>query len=681
MRFLIAFCLLLLALPAMAETTITYQGQLQDGGEPFSGTVGMSFVLHEHDTDHLPIGPTISLNQVAVSDGLFTVELDFGEVFTGQPLWLEASVDSTPLTPRQRITAVPMALNVPAGAGSNWQRVNDDIYFDGGNIGIGTSEPLFPLQVITDQPFDPESSDTVVGALISVTGPGTLGGLQVSAFRSESTENPAYAIVGTTNTSLGASLRGLAQAPSGPAIAVQGETYSSEGFAGHFIGHEDSRNYFQRRVGIGLEDPDAMLQVVGSSITGHFNNQATGLNSFVSGGRSVNDNPNPNSAIGDGSFVGGGNGNSATSRDTFVGGGRHNTASGALSFVGGGANNTASGLYSFVAGGRYNSATGYYSMAAGLHANAIHNGTFVWADDTQQAFESTENNQFLIRAGGGVGIGTNEPDSQLHVNALVGEDPLRAQIDGQTAFSVSSNGGVAIGGFTILTPVNGLYVAGRTGLGTAIPERDLHIKQSSTNNGNIGLQIERSGNTNNWAFYIATSDNLGFRYNDDLVARIDTTGQFATLSDARHKTDIGPVKNPLERLLALEPSQYRMKSGSADDAPSLGLIAQQVREIIPAAVSDTEDTLGIHYNQITALNSAAIIELHASMANDRNQMTRLQAENEALRQRLAQRSTRDVEIKAVAERNQELEQRLQVLEALLIGETRVSKNTESTTRR
>lgn len=554
MRHLIFFCLLLLALPAMAETTITYQGQLQNDGEPFNGVVDMSFVLHEHDIDDLPIGSTISLDQVAVNDGLFTVELDFGEIFTGQPLWLEASVNSTPLTPRQKITAVPMALNVPAGAGSNWQRVNDDIYFNGGKAGIG------------------------------------------------------------------------------------------------------------------IEDPGAMLQVSGSSIFGDVGNQAVALNSFVSGGRPYDGSPSPNSATGDASFVGGGNGNSASSLDTFVGagfsnsasgrgsivvgghgnsatgsfsgvasgesniagspytfigGGRHNVTNGINSFIGGGHTNSANGTNGFIAGGSYNETDGLRSFAAGNRAKALHDGTFVFADSsTTQDLETTQTNQFLVRAQNGIGLNTD-------------------------------------------TPLRG----------------GLHFKQQAVGGlSQIGLVLERGGSsTNNWAFYVATSDNLGFRYNDDLVARIDTAGQFATLSDARFKTDIEPIEDPLARVLELEPAQYRMKSGTSDSAHSLGLIAQQVRDVIPAAVSDAEDTLGIRYNQITALNTAAIIELHAAMHKDRNRMAELQAENETLRKRLADRSIRDDEIRGIFERNEELEQRLLALEALLIGETRMGNHAESAT--
>ena len=85
------------------------------------------------------------------------------------------------------------------------------------------------------------------------------------------------------------------------------------------------------------------------------------------------------------------------------------------SVVGGGAYNNATGPGSVVPGGLYNTASGNNSFAAGQHAWARNNGTFVWADSTSTGFESTGDNQFLILATGGVGVGTNAPTTDLHV--------------------------------------------------------------------------------------------------------------------------------------------------------------------------------------------------------------------------------------------------------------------------
>jgi hypothetical protein len=128
---------------------------------------------------------------------------------------------------------------------------------------------------------------------------------------------------------------------------------------------------------------------------------ATGQYSVVCGGGAAYTFLTPNSASGDYSSVLGGSENSAQGADSTVTGGLGNTASGASSVV---------------AGGEFNTASGNYSFAAGSSANAIHSGCFVWSDPTLGGISSAAPNQFLIRAAGGVGIGTAQtPPGGLRV--------------------------------------------------------------------------------------------------------------------------------------------------------------------------------------------------------------------------------------------------------------------------
>jgi hypothetical protein len=55
-----------------------------------------------------------------------------------------------------------------------------------------------------------------------------------------------------------------------------------------------------------------------------------------------------------------------------------------------------------VPGGSLNSAQGNYSFAAGLRAKASAHGSFVWADSQDADFASTADNEFSVRATGGV---------------------------------------------------------------------------------------------------------------------------------------------------------------------------------------------------------------------------------------------------------------------------------------
>jgi hypothetical protein len=65
---------------------------------------------------------------------------------------------------------------------------------------------------------------------------------------------------------------------------------------------------------------------------------------------------------------------------------------------------------------------------------AMHNGAFVWADSQNASFSSTANNQFLIRAQGGVGIGLNDPAAQVQISSSAGENFPQLRLD-QTATS------------------------------------------------------------------------------------------------------------------------------------------------------------------------------------------------------------------------------------------------------
>ncbi len=113
-----------------------------------------------------------------------------------------------------------------------------------------------------------------------------------------------------------------------------------------------------------------------------------------------------------------------------VGGGYLNTAGGLNAVVGGGFNNNASGVEATVPGGYKNVAAGPTSFAAGSNAQATNSGSFVWADGSDGVFADTAPNQFLIRATGGVGIGTTTPASKLEVNGDVRVDDNRLLLDG-----------------------------------------------------------------------------------------------------------------------------------------------------------------------------------------------------------------------------------------------------------
>src|SRR5690348_15780561 len=128
--FIAATCLALFNLSfseARAQgTAFTYQGRLNDGGNPASGTYDLRFKLFEDSLGNNQAGATQLAGGVAISNGLFTVAIDFGTgIFTGSNYWLDVGVRTngggsyTDLSPLQPITPTPYAIFANAASNLN----------------------------------------------------------------------------------------------------------------------------------------------------------------------------------------------------------------------------------------------------------------------------------------------------------------------------------------------------------------------------------------------------------------------------------------------------------------------------------------------------------------------------------------------------------------------------------
>jgi len=111
---------------AALGTTFTYQGHLTDGGVPAEGSYDLQFMLYNAAVGSIQVGSTVTLEDVAVSQGTFAVQLDFGSVFAGAKRYLEVGVrpgastgSYTVLSPRQELTAAPYALYALSSAPHN----------------------------------------------------------------------------------------------------------------------------------------------------------------------------------------------------------------------------------------------------------------------------------------------------------------------------------------------------------------------------------------------------------------------------------------------------------------------------------------------------------------------------------------------------------------------------------
>ena len=117
-----SLCTILVLLSAIGQaaaqgTAFTYQGQLNNNGTPANGTYDLSFGLFNAGTGGSPVVAPLTNSSVAVSNGQFTVILDFGSgVFNGANYWLELGVRTNgassfqALSPRQAVLPEPYSM-------------------------------------------------------------------------------------------------------------------------------------------------------------------------------------------------------------------------------------------------------------------------------------------------------------------------------------------------------------------------------------------------------------------------------------------------------------------------------------------------------------------------------------------------------------------------------------------
>jgi hypothetical protein len=354
---------------------INYQGMLtNEFGDPLTGFYNLSFYIYD-DTTGGNLEWSETQGGVRVENGLFNVvlgketalDLPFDESY-----WLAVQVENDTM-PRIRFTSVGYAYRaliadsavatMPA-AGSHWS-VADSVLYTNNYWGIargGVGNKIYGDSLFTNV------------------------NLGVACTTGKSGNDRYYCTV------------------SGGVGNVGAGTWSTVGGG---IGNRSVADYTS--IGGGNHNVAYWNH---STVGGGGYNFANGSYATIGGGYR-------DSTDGYSATVGGGYSNKAGEDYATVGGGYYNRAVGNGATVGGGVGNVASGRDATVAGGRSNTASASQSFAAGYQAKANHTGTFVWADSSGIEFASTDKNQFLIRASGGVGIGTNIPSEKLDVNGNI----------------------------------------------------------------------------------------------------------------------------------------------------------------------------------------------------------------------------------------------------------------------
>jgi len=346
-------------------TGFTYQGRLTDGGNPANGTYDFLFTLFNPEGTQIR-GPLVR-DDVQVTDGLFTVYLDFGDyVFYGWERELEIAVrpgdstgDYTILAPRQSLTAAPFALSLP---------------------GLFTVPNDFSPNVIGGYAGN-EVWDDVLGGTISGG-----GGLEM-----ENRVTDRFSAIGGGGNNL---------------AGDESDDATDAWYATVGGGWENRAISYNATVSGGAENTASG----GSSfVGGGYQNGATEMHATVAGGVD-------NEASAEEATVGGGGGNRATGTGSTIAGGGGNTAGGEWhSTVGGGADNNAGATHATISGGSDNQALEWAATVGGGHQNTASGSTSTIGG----GFGNQALADFATIGGGGRTDGGN-PDSGNHVTDAYG---------------------------------------------------------------------------------------------------------------------------------------------------------------------------------------------------------------------------------------------------------------------
>jgi len=378
------------------------------------------------------------------------------------------------------------------------------------------------------------------------------------------------------------------------------------GVVGATIAGGGSANYF--------------VQPTSNSVTADFGTVSGGTGNTASGGYATVGGGTENTAGIELATVGGGFDNSATGYIATVGGGNLNTASGQYATVGGGFGNTASGVDATVPGGYLNTASGIGSFAAGSGAQALYDGSFVWADSQFGAFASTATNQFAVRAAGGV---------RLVGDISAGDISLS---ENGAYHHLDMSGGNSIGY---------LYGSYHSILGDGI-----HLGYNYYYDaGGAGHVINTGGGTSRitaeYGEIVLAVGGVNISPNsvrlDATTSGVTVYGTFNTSSDRNAKQDFAPVSSSqiLDKVLELPVSEWSYKTDAT--TRHIGPMGQDFYATFNIGTDDKHiapmDEGGVALAAIQGLNRKLEETQHALLAKD-GEIQALKQQNDSLAARL-----------------------------------------------
>jgi len=680
MKFLMSIIFVIFtALAISAQSTkFTYQGRLNDGNFAANGNYDFEFRNFDALSGGAQFGSTAVLLNVPVTNGIFTVQLDFGNNFPGAPRYLNIAIRTsgsglnyTDLMPRQEITSTPYAVkSLSADSATTADSATNAAQLGGlpanqyvQTIDSRLSDARTPTAGSPNYIQNGTLQQTASNFNISGNGTaaGTISGNTVNA-------TTQFNIGGQRVLSIGGSSNIFTGVGTGAAIT----TGNNNAFFGSNSG--DSTSTGSLNAFFGSNAGQANVSGGSNSFFGYHSgfNSTGNNNSFFGSNAGTNNSTGFNNAVfgKDAGFNLG-----ASNNNAFFGyiAGFNNSTGNFNAFFGQGSgqSNTSGASNTFLGNtaGRDNQAGNqntFVGSSAGLNSTNGVNNTFV-GESSGGNNDSGGGNAFFGRNAGN----TNSTGSN---NTTIGTDSdvLNSNLTNATAIGyqagVGQNNSLILGS---INGVNGATADTKVGIGTIFPSERLTIQTASNNYGWVHTQGTITmgsyvGGTGAEPFggWLGTKSNhpLSFFVNNGNAAMTLETSGFLRLnnvdaggnlslclnasnhisfcsSSLRYKTNMAPFTLGLSAVKQLRPITFDWKEGGMHD---LGFGAEDVAKVSDLLVIHNKQgqVEGVKYDRISAVLVNAVKEQQAQIDEQRKQIDDQKGVINALKQLVCSRNRR-----------------------------------------
>lgn len=604
--------------PAVAQGTgFTYQGRLNDSGNPANGTYDIRAGIYTTNSDGAVFAGPIINSAVAVTNGLFNIFLDYGTgVFDGTPYWLQVAVRTngastfTVLSPRQQLTPSPYAIfaNIAGnvtGGGSGLTNVNA-VALDG--LNAGTFWQLGGNNV---------SSGQILGCTNNTLLDLYANGVRALRLNMGTDASATYS--NAPNVIGGSSVNQVTTGVVGAVIAGGGSFNLSGGPLPNMV----TADFGMIMGGVYNTASGQFSTIIGGSgntasgdyaTAGGFLSVAAGRWSTISGGNqsyATNDFATVSGGFGNGAqgvatSVGGGEGNTAHGSDATVAGGNQNTASGNSATVGGGENNNATAEDATICGGSYNTADAIGSFIGG--------GGY---DGNYGAGNKVQSKAAAICGGFGNNIPGGAIYSFIGGGAFNTASGASSTVDGGTNNTASGDSSWAAGANAVANNDGSFVWSDDSGTATTSFVKNQFMARAS---GGVVFLTDTGPSPTSYS-----SGSSG-------VALRPGTTSWSTISDRNAKKNFAPVDGEavLGKLDAVPVQSWNYKWEAETNTPHIGPMAQDFK----AAFYPGRDDKTISTLEFDGVELAAIQALNQKLKAESSEIQNLRQRNDLLEQRL-----------------------------------------------